>query len=701
MFRRFARFFALLSTVMLYGCHGGGGTPFAGNDPLLAPTGLEYGAAQIAYPVNEPIVPNEPRSSGGAITAYAVAPDLPAGLTLNGQTGVISGTPTVLSNPRNYTVTGSNEYGAVKTVLRISITQFVTAPTSLNYAHPSAVYTAGVKIEENYPHPEGGEITGYSVQPPLPDGLQLSSTTGVISGTPNNDAADGIARTYTVTGKNDAGSVDEPLQITVEQAMVPPLPPPPAEPPTDLAYAQPWAVYTNGKAILPNVAHHGGGPIVSYSVVPSLPAGLTLDPITGDIEGEPQAVVALQTYTITGAGVDGAGPAKAKVSIQVVDPDTWVPTPGQMSVPRYSTVQVTLADGRVLVAGGLDGAGDTLDSAELYDPDTGEWSSAGTMPGGGRYSAMIALLPSVACPATAIVSCTGPTTPSTAGGKVLIFGGYDATGAVLSTAVLFDPSAGSGAGAWQSTASMLAPRVGAAVTVLSNGKVLAAGGATNTALNLSTEMYDPVGGTWAYGKPLYRRVADTAAVSLENSAQSAAQVLIPGGRGDLGALGLGQWTTNPGTANWTNGNLAGQARFLSGVIAVTPSVALLLGGNNGGAALQDVDYFSADTLSFSSLPSLSVPRSAPLVAPLDGNRVLVAGGLNGLAGGVGVDSAELYTFDPANPSASTDKPAAPMKFVRAGAGISALQDGHVLVAGGSDNTSSTTQYWKSSELYVP
>jgi hypothetical protein len=46
-------------------------------------------------------------------------------------------------------------------------------------------------------------------------------------------------------------------------------------------------------------------------------------------------------------------------------------------------------------------------------------------------------------------------------------------------------------------------------------------------------------------------------------------------------------------------------------------------------------------------------------------------------------------------------PTSPMSVVRIAAGISALQDGHVLVSGGWDNTQSQAIYTNTSEIYVP
>lgn len=53
---------------------------------------------------------------------------------------------------------------------------------------------------------------------------------------------------------------------------------------------------------------------------------------------------------------------------------------GSMTVPRESAVATRLEDGRVLVTGGFGGYGSTyLNSAEIFDPQTGTFTSAGNM----------------------------------------------------------------------------------------------------------------------------------------------------------------------------------------------------------------------------------------------------------------------------------------------------------------------------------
>ncbi len=85
-------------------------------------------------------------------------------------------------------------------------------PSNLAYSTNPAVYTRGVAITPNTPTSSGGEVESYSVAPPLPAGLVLNASTGVISGTPTVMVA---TASYTVTATNSHGSTTASVSITV------------------------------------------------------------------------------------------------------------------------------------------------------------------------------------------------------------------------------------------------------------------------------------------------------------------------------------------------------------------------------------------------------------------------------------------------------------------------------------------------------
>ncbi len=85
------------------------------------PSALSYTAGTAVYAVGTPITPNSPTSTGAAVTAYSVSPDLPAGLSLDDHTGIISGTPTAVTATAGYRVTASNATGSTTATLTFTV----------------------------------------------------------------------------------------------------------------------------------------------------------------------------------------------------------------------------------------------------------------------------------------------------------------------------------------------------------------------------------------------------------------------------------------------------------------------------------------------------------------------------------------------------------------------------------------------------
>ena len=94
--------------LLVVACGGGGGGTTAAVE-MSAPHDLQYGVG--TGEVGSPYGPYPP-SVGGTVTGYSVTPALPAGLTLDPATGVVSGTPTSARLPLTYTVVASNVNGA-------------------------------------------------------------------------------------------------------------------------------------------------------------------------------------------------------------------------------------------------------------------------------------------------------------------------------------------------------------------------------------------------------------------------------------------------------------------------------------------------------------------------------------------------------------------------------------------------------------
>ena len=93
--------------------------------------------------------------------------------------------------------------------------------------------------------------------------------------------------------------------------------PPQVVAPSGLTYNTNPAIYTKGVAIAPNTPSSGGGTVVSYSISPALPAGLSLSPSAGSISGTPSSVSAIASYTVT--ATNSGGTASVILTLTVND----------------------------------------------------------------------------------------------------------------------------------------------------------------------------------------------------------------------------------------------------------------------------------------------------------------------------------------------------------------------------------------------
>ncbi len=207
----------------------------------------------------------------GAVT-YSVAPTLPAGLSLDPATGVISGRPTETSSKVRYTFTATDSSDTPQQATSFEIYLFVMGFAETNLADVSTPVGSDVTIDP--PMLEGGSGKAeYSVSPQLPSGLVLDAATGVISGRPTHAAT---ATTYTVTARtpNQAASFTTSITVT---------------PPIQFGWLDTGHVLASVGSDLqitpPPISNAVGA--VTYSVAPTLPAGLSLDPATGVISGRP------------------------------------------------------------------------------------------------------------------------------------------------------------------------------------------------------------------------------------------------------------------------------------------------------------------------------------------------------------------------------------------------------------------------------
>jgi autotransporter-associated beta strand protein len=131
--------------------------------------------------------------------------------------GVAAGTYKVLPGALTgaYTSTNfsglSNGLGAAFNLTSGQVLVSVVPPTSLSYSASTVIGTVDTAISNVTPTVTGEGIT-YSISPPLPFGLSISSSTGVIRGTP---LVSSPSKEYTVTAMNSGGETTAKVTITV------------------------------------------------------------------------------------------------------------------------------------------------------------------------------------------------------------------------------------------------------------------------------------------------------------------------------------------------------------------------------------------------------------------------------------------------------------------------------------------------------
>eukprot|EP00405_Crypthecodinium_cohnii_P009435 CAMPEP_0206438026 /NCGR_PEP_ID=MMETSP0324_2-20121206/11376_1 /ASSEMBLY_ACC=CAM_ASM_000836 /TAXON_ID=2866 /ORGANISM="Crypthecodinium cohnii, Strain Seligo" /LENGTH=1006 /DNA_ID=CAMNT_0053905389 /DNA_START=57 /DNA_END=3077 /DNA_ORIENTATION=+ len=253
--------------------HADGSTSFASDR-----TGFCGRQAVQTFPVNRWMC-LRPTVDGG-VHKYEAKPEFPAGITMNAETGVISGTPTAEVPTTAYTVTGSNDGGSVKCVISFAIKNLPTI--GISYPTFDDVYCVGEVIMCE-PQVQGGATT-WVVDPPFPKGINLDPGNGTISGT-CPEVLDEAS--YTVTASNEVGGTSTILTFMVI-----------AMPPEGLSYLEMVDEYFVGEAVSVRPELLCGEGNVDFFVKPDLPAGLELHKDTGVISGTPSAETELAEYTV-------------------------------------------------------------------------------------------------------------------------------------------------------------------------------------------------------------------------------------------------------------------------------------------------------------------------------------------------------------------------------------------------------------------
>ena len=303
---------------------------------------------------------------------------------------------------------------------------------------------------------------------------------------------------------------------------------------------------------------------------------------------------------------------------------------------RWGHSATLLNDGRVLVVGGQLKPSIALTSAEIYDPSTGAWSSAGSM---------------------SVKRGEGHTATLLNDGTVLIAGDDE-----YSSAEIYDPSNNS----WSSAGTTNDARQWASADLLSDGRVLVAGGLDVTKTGktefFSSEIYDPSTGEW------------TASGVMEMGHTSHSSVVI-----DDKIIVFGEKNAeifDPSTGTWSSAGIPNVERTQGTTATLMKNGKVMISGggyNQEGwtgqyHVMATVQLYDPSNSTFTSTTIMTEPRQFHTAILQDDGSVMVVG------------SKQIETYDTGT---ALWTPVANMMTEHGEAYTATqLKDGRILVVGG-------------------
>jgi hypothetical protein len=309
---------------------------------------LAIATATLPTPLIDTAYSQTVQTAGGtAPILFAVtAGSLPAGLTLNASTGIVSGTPAT-SGGYSFTIAATDSNGVTTSVTysgtvapALAITTAILAAPEVNQTYSQTIQTSGGQAPDTFAIASGA----------LPAGLTLNTSTGVIAGSP---AASG-AYSFTVSVTDANGTVTTHTYTgTVVGALAITTPALPA-PLIGTAYSQ-------------NVQSSGGNAPVSFAITAgALPAGLALDTSTGAITGTASASGAY-AFTVTATDANSVTATQAysgTIAPPLAITTASIPAP-EVDQPYSQTVSTTggLAPYTFTISSGTLPPGLTIDTS--------------------------------------------------------------------------------------------------------------------------------------------------------------------------------------------------------------------------------------------------------------------------------------------------------------------------------------------------
>ncbi|MEK2687856.1 Kelch repeat-containing protein [Bdellovibrio sp. GT3] len=421
-------------------------------------------------------------------------------------------------------------------------------------------------------------------------------------------------------------------------------------------------------------------------------------------------------------GIGSAGPTDIVNIINPADPAalyfaTLLPT------ARWGHT-ATLVNGVLVVTGGFaDSSGNTaLDDSLIYTPDAtlGSWSTLGTLKNGvrglhtanvsGDYLVLLNGATGTSSPVTMaekidmskftwrrqgnlIKDRALHATALLKNGKVLVAGGLSqtsSTNTALDSTEIFDPATG----LWSAGPALPTPRLFSQATVLNDGRVLVAGGLDGTfARTATTAIYNPASNSWSAGPSIAVPRAGHSSHLLPNG-----KVIIIGGAAHPTTSAPTEKTEifDPATDQWTYGPDMPTAVSEFPSVTLSDNTILILGGLTTAAvtSITTVQAYDPSTNSFSTKAPMALGRYQAAAAVLPSGNVLLTGGW--ASTGSMTATTEIY-----NVSANTWSAGPSLSGNRRAHGAIGLPSGKILVTSGVSNLTVPSIAAKASEIYDP
>jgi Galactose oxidase, central domain/Kelch motif len=398
----------------------------------------------------------------------ATGSSLPPGLQLAGS--AISGIPTISGTYQGIVTVSDSESPAQQTPANYSIViNNPPPPMIITSPAPPAGALNVPYVGFNFVATGGLTPLNWSETGALPPGLAFSSE-GVLSGKPTATGAFPI----TVMVQDSLGQNATPQNFTMQIATQAAA----FKATGSMANARVWHTATllgDGTVLVTGGVNNTTFPVMAELFDPK-GGTFTTTGSMATVRDFPTATLLNTGKVLVAGGKDSSGSAIATAEQYDPTDKTFSPASGGMQSSRVYHTATLLSDGKVLLTGGLDAAGSEsgtpVDTAELFDPASGTFTSVGKL-GTARFFHTATLLGS---------------------GKVLITGGLGGGSGAATSAELFDPVTNS----FTPAGNMMVARAGHTATLLNTGKVLLVGGAPDFGDNAAAtaELFDPLAATF-------------------------------------------------------------------------------------------------------------------------------------------------------------------------------------------------------------